>query len=150
MAKKNFILHDEEKLEKILTNIQKHWFWKDTRDGYRICLLVEEQDWAVVLTWLIDNNVIKAPKQRPPIAKFIKWLQQHPDWKYIPSCKELSRILLAWDKQPHYYRTKLLYDTISKLFFGEPESISRQPEPISRQEEDFETLLTLLRTPKLS
>lgn len=150
MAKKIFILHDEEKLEKILANIQERWTYVDKRDGYRIGLLCEKSDWAVVLTWLIDNHVIETPKQRPPIAKFIEWLQLHPDWNFIPTPKELSRIILAWDKQPHYRRTELLYETISKLFFGEPEPISRQTEPISRQDDNFETLLNLLRTPKLS
>ena len=150
MKEKKFILHDEEKLVEVLTNIQERWVWKNTRDGYRTRLITEKSDWAVVLTWLIDNHVIKAPKQRPPIAKFVEWLQIHPDWKYIPTPKELSRIILAWDKQPHYRLRTLLSDTLTKLFFGEPEPISRQPEQISRQDDDFETLLNLLRTPRLS
>lgn len=150
MAKKNFILQNEEKLVEVLTNIQERWVCKNTRDGYRVRLISTKSDWAVVLTWLIDNHVIKAPKQRPPIAKFIEWLQLRPDWNFIPTPKELSRIILAWDKQPHYRRTELLYETINKLFFGEPEPISRQPEQISRQNDDFETLLNLLRTPRLS
>ena len=150
MKEKNFILQDEEKLVKVLTNIQERWVDRFTQNGYTFSLLCEEQDWAVVLTWLIDNHVIKTPKQRPPIAKFIEWLQLHPDWNFIPTPKELSRILLAWDKQPHYRRTKLLYDTLTKLFFGEQEPISRQTEQISGHDDNFETLMNLLRTPRLS
>lgn len=150
MKEKKFILQDEEKLAQVLTNLQKHWWFIDKRYEFRLRLLTTKSDWAVVLTWLIDNHVIKAPKQRPPIAKFIEWLQLHPDWNFIPTPKDLSRILLAWDTQPHIRRKELLYDKLTKLFFGEPEPISRQPEQISRQDDDFETLLNLLRTPRLS
>lgn len=147
MEKKNFILHDEEKLVKVLTGIQTRWFFKDTRDDYVRLLITEEWDWAVVYAWLIDNHVIKAPKQRPPIAQFVEWLQLYPDWKYIPTPKDLSRAIFAWNTLERYRRNELLYNTITKLFYGEPEAVSRQTEQISRKDDDFETLLNLLRTP---
>ena len=132
MKEKIFILQDEEKLVKVLTDIQTRWFFKDTRDDYVRLLITEEWDWAVVYAWLVDNHIICEPKKRQPFAKFVEWLQLHPDWKHIPSPKDLSRALFAWNMLERYRRNEILYDTITKLF-------SRQTEHVSGQESVFKT-----------
>lgn len=126
-ATENLILQDEVTIRRVLSTIQHLAVVNKNRTSV-VRLFAEEQDWAVVFAWLIDNHVITF-KKRPPFGKFCNWLHQHPDWRYLPSNdKVIARAYVAWREETQHPRIPTyLYDTLSKLYSGQVERF----EPIS-------------------
>ena len=143
MANQNFILQDEVTITRVLNTVQ-HLVVENKKQTSVIRLFAEQQDWAVVFAWLIDNHVISF-KQRPPFHKFCNWVRQHPEWRCLPSNdKVIARAYEDWRTEPKHARIRTyLYDAISKLYSGQVQSFG----PISN---DFTTQSCPQNTPTLS
>lgn len=127
MKKNYFILHDEEQIEQVVAYVQ-HLCVKNSKQAWVLRLFAEEQDWAVVFAWLIDNHVITF-KTRPPYRKFYDWIRLHQQWRCLPTNeKSITRTYENWCIEQRHPRIRMyLYDTLTKLFSGQVEHFSRLP-----------------------
>ncbi len=116
----------------LLTRAQRMVRYRKDDNGNKVAygfLLWEDRDWLVVLQWLQDNGLFVTNPKRPPIAKFVKWIEETQVPQLLSSCQTES-ITLAnnalngarypWNEtrmKPHILvRWRALYQNLDKLW----------------------------------